>query len=150
MFAPKSETPSFMATSTHEAHRELDCIREITLVLERSTAAWNKGDLPDFIACYENSPDTVYLTSTRMVTGFAAIASMYSEEQPNAHNAFGRGALSALILRVTLLGREHALAFGRFTLERSPTQGGETNGVFSLVLRHTLVGWRIVADHTGW
>jgi hypothetical protein len=139
-----------MSTSANEARAALNSIREITRVVERSSAAWNKGDLPEFIACYENSPNTVYMTSTRMLTGFAAIEKMYSEKPPDSHSAFGRGALSVVILRVMLLGREHALAFGRFALDRGSTQGGRTDGAFSLVLHQTPAGWQIVADHTGY
>ena len=58
----------------------LQCMRqEIEALLSRSAAAWSAGDLDAFMECYEDAPDTVYLSSTQFVSGYAAIRAMYAE-----------------------------------------------------------------------
>lgn len=55
------------------------------------------------------------------------------------------GKLAFEELSIELLGRDHALVRGRFRLrlrDAAPT------GIFTLVLRKTSAGWRIVHDHT--
>ena len=42
----------------------------------------------------------------------------------------------------------YALALGRFALKRTPAGGGDATGRFTLVLRRTGSGWRIIHDHS--
>jgi ketosteroid isomerase-like protein len=116
-------------------------------MLDQSTAAWNARDLAGFIACYENSPETIYLTTAQVVIGYTAIHKMYFERFTN-DDWFRRGVLSTSLLHVASLGSEYALARGRYLLNGDATHGGPTNGMFSLVLRRAPAGWRILADHT--
>jgi len=117
--------------------------REIETLLNRSAAAWSAGDLDEFMECYENSADTIYLTATRIVAGYAEIRSMYAQRF-GAGSDRSLGILGIEVVRVTLLGTEHALAVGSISLE------GVSNhkGVCSLILHKTTRGWRISADHT--
>jgi|SRR5882724_1603484 len=121
--------------------------REIKEVLACSVDAWNAGNLARFLDCYENSPHTSYLTSDQIVIGYADIVRLYSER----FSLFGvasRGTLSMSLTRVVRLGAAHSLALGRYRLSRDELNGGSTDGVFSLVVRKTSLGWRIAADHT--
>src|SRR6266850_2511382 len=143
---------------------------EIAAMLAQSAAAWTAGDLDAFLACYDDSPDTLYVNSTNLVTGFAAIRSMYIERFGGAfpgpaHGTTRGGApgtmlgttrsgslgqLSLTLLRSTRIGPEHMFVVGRYSLLREADHGVTTtngvstaNGVFSLVLRKTPAGWRI-------
>jgi ketosteroid isomerase-like protein len=51
-------------------------------------------------------------------------------------------------VRVTLLGTDHALAVGSFSLEGVTAFREDHTGVCSLILHKTARGWRISADHT--
>jgi uncharacterized protein (TIGR02246 family) len=110
--------------------------QEIEALLNRSAAAWSAGDLDAFMECYEDSPDTVYLSATRLVSGYAAIRAMYAER-------FGKsmGSLKIKVLQVKPIGTSHALVVGSYALD-------EHSGLCSLILRATERGWRISADHT--
>jgi ketosteroid isomerase-like protein len=44
-----------------------------------------------------------------------------------------------------MLGDEHALVRGRFRLQM---KNDAPTGIFTLILRKTPAGWRIVHDHT--
>ena len=120
---------------------------EIKAVLDCSAAAWNAGDLKGFLDCYENSPHTSYLTSDQIVVGYAQIEKLYAERFATV-SAARRGMLSMSLSRVVPLSAEHSLAIGRYLLSRDESNGGPGDGVFSLLLRRTPVGWRIAADHT--
>ncbi|HWX34239.1 MAG TPA: nuclear transport factor 2 family protein [Steroidobacteraceae bacterium] len=121
--------------------------REVKAVLDCSMAAWNAGDLNAFLDCYENSPHTSYLTSDQIVVGYAEIEKLYAERFATV-SAARRGILSMSLSRVVPLSADHSLAIGRYMLSRDESNGGSGDGVFSLVLRRTPVGWRIAADHT--
>jgi hypothetical protein len=121
--------------------------REIKHVLDLSMGAWNSGDLAGFLDCYEVSPHTCYLTSDRMVIGYTEIASVYADRFDTV-SAAQRGVLSLTLTRVIPLDAEHSLAIGRYLLSRDELNGGSGDGVFSLVLHKTSLGWRIAADHT--
>lgn len=134
-----------MNTRWDDAGRAVDS--EIKGVLERGAAAWSAGDLDTFMACYEDSPDTIYLTATQIVSGYAAIRSMYAERF-GADDANSMGVLTVKLLRVTRIGSEHMLAVGLYSLEGVEVSQGRHTGMCSLVLHNTAAGWRICADHT--
>jgi uncharacterized protein (TIGR02246 family) len=121
--------------------------REIETLLNRSAAAWSAGDLDEFMECYENSADTIYLTATRIVAGYAEIRSMYAQRF-GAGSDRSMGILGIEVVRVTLLGTEHALAVGSISLEGVTASREDHKGVCSLILHKTTKGWRISADHT--
>lgn len=122
-------------------------VAEIKAVLDRSAAAWSAGDLDAFMACYENSPETLYVAGAKVVRGYEAIQNMYAERfAPNTSAAHGTLTMTLIALR--LLDPRHAFVVGQYQLEREASQGGPMTGPFSLVLRHTPAGWRITADHT--
>jgi ketosteroid isomerase-like protein len=110
--------------------------QEIEALLSRSAAAWTAGNLDAFMECYEDAPDTVYLSPARLVSGYAAIRAMYAER-------FGRamGSLKFNLLQIKPIETSHVLAIGSFQLD-------EQSGNWSLLLRKTERGWRISADHT--
>jgi len=93
---------------------------------------------------YEDSPQTVYLSSTAVVRGYAAIRARYA-----GHYRPGRmGTLSVSDLAVRALGSDYAVATARWHLARTKDAGGDVSGLFSLVLHRTGGGWRIITDHT--
>jgi uncharacterized protein (TIGR02246 family) len=121
--------------------------REIETLLNRSAAAWSAGDLDAFMECYENSLDTLYLTATRIVAGYAEIRSMYAQRF-GAGSDQSMGILGIKVVRATLLGTDHALVVGSYSLEGVTASREDHKGVCSLILHKTARGWRISADHT--
>jgi uncharacterized protein (TIGR02246 family) len=116
----------------------------VASMLARSAAAWNHGDLDAFMETYENSPDTVYMGATSVIRGYAAIRAHYAAQY--GHGKMGRLSVSDLAVRP--LGSDYAVATARWHLARSAAAGGDASGLFSLVVRRTAAGWRIITDHT--
>jgi len=121
--------------------------RQIETLFEHCTSAWNAGDLPGFLQCYDTSARTSYLSGAQIVVGYEAIENLYATRL-GARGPAAMGNLRMSLLRVALLGRDHAHAIGRFVLTREEALGGAEQGIFSVVLQQSSLGWRIVADHT--
>jgi hypothetical protein len=134
--------------SSHTATLALQTTtRQIEALFDQGMSSWNAGNLAGFLNCYEQSPYTSYLGSAQIVVGYAAIENMYAT-RIGAQGAAGMGTLRMSLLRVALLGAEHAHAIGRFLVTREEVNGDSERGIFSAVLRNSAIGWRIIADHT--
>jgi beta-aspartyl-peptidase (threonine type) len=115
----------------------------IQRVLDDQAKAWNKGDLPGFMKGYLESDDLSFFSGNNKTKGWKATLDRYQKR----YQADGKemGKLTFDELSIELLGNDHALVRGRFRLQmknESPT------GIFTLILRKTPAGWRIIHDHT--
>ncbi|HUK18778.1 MAG TPA: SgcJ/EcaC family oxidoreductase [Bryobacteraceae bacterium] len=118
---------------------------EIEKILKDSEAAWNRGDLESFASYYEDSPETTFIGREVVHGGVQAILERYRRAYPT-REAMGTLAFSEIAVRPLADGV--ALATGKFTLHRSTAGGGEASGRFTLILKRTPAGWRIIHDHT--
>jgi ketosteroid isomerase-like protein len=112
-------------------------------VLAAQVAAWNKGDLPGFMEGYWQSPELSFFSGNNKTAGWQATLERYRKKYQGEKKEMGK--LSFKELGVELLGTEHALVRGRFVLQmkaESPT------GIFTLILKKTPAGWKIIHDHT--
>ena len=116
-------------------------------VMDASVVAWSAGDLNAFMDSYEDSPDTLFVGSTGLVRGKAAIAARYAKQ-------FGQGGpgtlgkLSFETLEIRPTGEHYALMIGRYHLQPADRAKPEASGIFSLVFHERDGHWRIVCDHT--
>ena len=133
--------PAQAPNPLHTASRqELDIIK----VLVAQENAWNKGDLALFASSFKDSPDTLFITH-QVFRGFAGLVEEYKRDYPS------RGAMGTLAysdLEVHPLDENFAVVIGRYRLERAKKDGGNVEGLFSLVFEKTDNGWKIVVDHT--
>ena len=118
---------------------------EIRSLLQNSEAAWNRGDLAAFASDYEDAQTTTFVGREITRGGVDAILARYQRSYPTPE---ARGTLTFSEIEVRPLGRDYALAIGRFALKRTAAGGGDAAGRFTLVLRHTPKGWKIIHDHS--
>jgi uncharacterized protein (TIGR02246 family) len=123
-----------------EGDRERQAIRA---VLDAQVAAWNQGDLVRFMKGYWESDQLSFFSGNSKTAGWKATLERYQKKYQGAGKEMGR--LSFQELSIELLGPDHALARGRFRLQLK--QDAPT-GLFTLILRRTAGGWRIIHDHT--
>jgi ketosteroid isomerase-like protein len=116
----------------------------VTKVLLAQEAAWNRGDIDGFVQGYKDSPDTLFI-SRGIDRGFSEMVGRYHREYPS-RAAMGNLAFSEI--EVHSVTEDVAVAIGRFHLDRNKKEGGNADGLFSLVLQKTDKGWKIVVDHT--
>ena len=118
---------------------------EIRTMLKNSEAAWNRGDLQAFASDYEDAPTTTYVGREVTRGGVDAILARYRKAYPTDD---ARGVLTFSEIEVRPLGQDYALACGKYSLKRTAAGGGDASGRFTLVLRRTPKGWKIIHDHS--
>jgi uncharacterized protein (TIGR02246 family) len=132
-----AQDPNPLHTATRQ---ELDVIK-VVLAQEN---AWNKGDLTAFASSYKDAPDTLFITH-QVSRGFAGLLDEYKHDYPNRTSM---GNLTYSDLEVRSLDENYAVVIGKYHLERGKKDGGNADGLFSLVFEKTDKGWKIVIDHT--
>ena len=116
----------------------------IAAVLSAQTAAWNRGDLEAFTATYENSPQITFLGKT-LNRGYSEVVARYKKSY-GSREAMGK--LRFELIETRMLGANPAMVLGKFFLMRTTAGGGDATGQFTLVLKKSEQGWKIVHDHT--
>jgi ketosteroid isomerase-like protein len=116
----------------------------IRSVLSDQVQDWNRGNIDAFMKGYEDSPNTLFLGKA-IQRGYEQVRRRYHNQYPTAEKM---GQLKFSDLSVALLGDDYASVTGTFQLTRSATAGGNASGIFSLLFRRTLSGWKIILDHT--
>lgn len=122
-----------------------DAKSEAFALLKMQQEAWNRGDLSAFLEGYEKSPDISFV-SKAVSRGFKGLEERYRRAYGDREKM---GELTFSELEFKSLGENYAFVFGRFELKRSEAGGGDASGRFTVVLRKTADGWRIIHDHTG-
>jgi uncharacterized protein (TIGR02246 family) len=118
---------------------------EVETILKDSETAWNRGDLGAFASYYEDSPDTTFIGREVTRGGVAAILARYRRAYPTRE---AMGTLAFTEIEVRPLADGVALATGKYNLQRTSAAGGNTSGRFTLILKRTSAGWKIIHDHT--
>jgi uncharacterized protein (TIGR02246 family) len=112
-------------------------------VVRRQQAAWNRGDLDGFMADYQMADATTMYSGGEIRQGWDTILTRYRK----TYQADGAtmGELAFDDVDVQLVGPDAAVVRGRWTVklpDKTPT------GLFTLLMKNTAQGWKIVHDHT--
>ena len=118
---------------------------DVRAVLTHSEEAWNRGDLVAFASYYDDSPETTFIGREVVRGGVQAILTRYRKAYPTRESM---GVLSFSNVGVRVLAPDLALVTGQFHLERTAAGGGNAAGRYTLILRKTPGGWKIIHDHT--
>lgn len=132
--------PAATPAEEQKAHAEETAIRK---VLDDQVVAWNKGDLPGFMAGYWNSKDLTFYSGKDKRQGWNETLDRYKNRYQGEGKEMGNLAFSKL--EVQLLNTEFAIVKGRWFVEMKKQK---LDGLFTLVMRKTDKGWKIVHDHT--
>jgi uncharacterized protein (TIGR02246 family) len=131
-------------TLARPSHAQTTPEAAIRHLLDQQTTDWNQGDVDAFMKGYEDSPNTTFVGQT-VQYGYATIRDRYKKLYTTPA-AMGKLTFSHLAIRV--LDANYATATGNFHLERTPTGGGNADGIFSLLLKKETPGWKIILDHS--
>lgn len=119
-----------------------DITATVRAVLDEQVAAWNRGDVEAFMDGYARSAETTFVSGATVVRGWQTVLERYRKNYGSREKM---GTLAFSELEIQLLAPESALVLGRWQLTRADDS---PHGRFTLVLRRTAPGWRIVHDHT--
>lgn len=117
-------------------------IKAIQTILENQTVAWNKGDLVAFMEGYWENDSLVFIGKAGPTYGYKNTLANYKKNYPDTSHM---GKLHFDIVSIKSLNTNHYFVIGKWFLQRSV---GNINGVFTLVLRRTKEGWKIISDHS--
>ena len=136
---------SFVAAS-HEFNRSINGLIDhgsaVRQVLASQADAWNRGDLDGFMAGYVNSPDLTFRSGGTVTKGYDETLARYRKRYQTGGAEMGT--LTFDDLAVTPLGST-VIVTGRWTLDRT---ADTPTGLFTLRMKLTGDGWKIVDDHT--
>lgn len=118
--------------------------KDILAVILKSAADWNTGSLEAFVQCYEQSPETTFVGS-EVTRGTDGVLARYRRAYADKAKM---GKLKFTELNARMLTPQLAIVTGRYNLAREAAAGGPKTGLFSLVMRKTAPGWRIIHDHS--
>ena len=119
-----------------------DAKNAIKIVLDEQVRGWNEGNIEKYMAGYVRSDSLRFASGGNVSYGWQAAFDRYKKRYPDKA---AMGALEFSDLDIRLICDEAALVFGKWKLRR---EKDEPWGLFTLLLRKTGDGWRIVHDHT--
>jgi uncharacterized protein (TIGR02246 family) len=129
------------ANPLHTATRQELAVIKVLLAQED---AWNKGDLATYASGYKDAADTLFITK-QVSRGYAGMLDSYKHNYPTRA---AMGTLTFSELEVRTLDEKFAVVIGKYHLDRVKKEGGNADGLFSLVFEDTDKGWKIIVDHT--
>jgi ketosteroid isomerase-like protein len=129
-------------SSAKPSKREGTIIAAVRAVLNAQRDAWNRGDVEGYMDGYERSPNTVFVSGDNVTRGWQTVLDRYRKNYDSREKM---GTLTFSDLEITPLGNDAAIVLGRWHLQRTKD---EPHGRFTLILRRTKQGWKIVHDHT--
>lgn len=116
--------------------------QEITETLTKQADAWNNADLDGYMRVYEESDSVRFASGGTVTFGWKTVRDRMKRAYPDAETM---GTLVYTDIDIKILNDESALVFGKWILRRSTDTPW---GLFTLLVRRTETGWKIVADHT--
>lgn len=111
-------------------------------ILTKQQLSWNRGDLNGFMEGYWKNDSLQFIGRNGVTYGWEKTLQNYRTSYPSPE---AMGKLTYDILSVKTLHSDLAYVTGRWKLDRS---AGNLNGHFTLLLRRTPEGWRIISDHS--
>ena len=117
-------------------------VAAVRALLDAQVAAWNRGDIEGFMDGYARTAELAFVSGDRVTRGWQETLDRYKRSYDTREKM---GQLAFTELEVTPLGKDAAVALGRWQLSRA---GDNPRGRFTLILKRTEKGWRIIHDHT--
>ncbi|MFM7117276.1 MAG: YybH family protein [Planctomycetota bacterium] len=109
--------------------------------LERQAAAWNRGDILEFMETYWKDDRLTFSGGGQTMRGWQATLERYQKNYPKEK----MGKLHFDEISCELLSPDAALVLGDWHLDNA---GEKKDGNFSLVLRKLDGRWLIIHDHS--
>ncbi len=115
---------------------------QVTAVLDKQAAAWNKGDIETYMQGYWNNDSLLFIGSKGPVYGYKPTLERYKKSYPDKQ---AMGVLNFSALMFKKLSDEYYYVTGKWSLQRDKDN---PNGYFTLLFRKMDGKWSIVADHS--
>ncbi|MBN9385743.1 MAG: DUF4440 domain-containing protein [Chitinophagaceae bacterium] len=128
-----------MAASSFAQSADESSIRRI---LADQIAAWNKGDLDDFMKGYWQNDSLAFIGQSGITYGYTAALNNYKKHYDSPDKM---GELIFTLLKLERLSPDYYFVIGKWQLKR---KAGDVGGVYTLLFRRIGGRWVIVVDHS--
>ena len=113
----------------------------IRAVLDAQVAAWNRGDVDEYMAGYARNDDTMFV-GAEVTRGWTKVRDRYKAKY-DTRAKMGTLTFSDVDLRP--FGKDDVVVTGAWKLTRD---ADTPHGRFTLIFHRLKEGWRIVYDHS--
>jgi ketosteroid isomerase-like protein len=117
-------------------------IQAIEQLLGKQSAAWNKGDIDNFMVGYWNNDSLLFIGKSGLKYGYQTTLNNYKKSYPDTATM---GKLSFDLKKINVVSKEYAFVVGKWFLKRTI---GDIGGHFTLLLRKIKGQWMVIADHS--
>ncbi len=114
----------------------------IRRLMADQAAAWNRGNMDDFMKGYWNNDSLVFIGKSGLSYGYKTALANYKKHYDNPDKM---GKLFFTLLKFDRLSPEYMFVVGKFLLKRKI---GDLDGFYTLMFRKINGRWVIIADHT--
>jgi len=114
----------------------------IRRLMTDQTAAWNRGNIDDFMKGYWNSDSLVFIGKSGPSYGYAAALARYKSSYDSPDKM---GQLTFSEIKITRLAPDYCFVIGKWALKR---KAGDVGGTYTLLFRKIRGRWLIIVDHT--
>ena len=121
---------------------EEDIKTEVNNVLQTCVEGWNEGNIDKYMSVYLESDSLRFAGNNSYKFGWQTVTDGYKQRY-NTPAKMGKLIFSEI--KITIISKEAALVFGRYTLKR---ETDEPTGLFTLLFKKLDGEWKIVSDHT--
>lgn len=112
--------------------------------LDDQVAAWNRGDIPGFMAGYVRDESLRFASGGAVRRGWQETLQRYQTRYDSREKM---GMLTFRDLEFLVINEDFVEVFGRFELKRSEAVGNST-GLFTLLMQREGDQWLVLHDHT--
>ncbi len=126
-------------TLTQAQHKNVTLIQN---VLAKQQAAWNSGNIDDFMQGYWYSDSLLFVGKSGLTYGWNNTLSNYKK---NYASKDAMGTLAFNLLKIQAIDARHYMVVGKWQLTRTI---GDIGGHFTLLFKKIKGKWVIVADHS--
>ena len=114
----------------------------IRRIMTDQAAAWNKGNIDDFMKGYWNNDSLVFVGQSGLSYGYGTALANYKKHYDSPDKM---GQLFFTLLSIKKLSPDYCFVLGKWLLKR---KAGDIGGIYSLLFRKIDGRWQIVVDHT--
>jgi ketosteroid isomerase-like protein len=114
----------------------------IRQIMADQAAAWNKGNIDEFMKGYWNNDSLVFVGQSGLSYGYGTALANYKKHYDSPDKM---GQLFFTLLSIKKLSSDYCFVLGKWLLKR---KAGDVGGIYSLLFRKIDGHWQIVVDHT--
>ncbi|HVM87341.1 MAG TPA: hypothetical protein VMT76_04080 [Puia sp.] len=114
----------------------------IRKLMADQAAAWNKGNIDDFMKAYWNNDSLTFIGHGGITYGYSNTLNNYKK---NYSDSAKMGKLFFTLIKLKRLSAEYYFVTGKWFLKRSI---GDIGGYYTLLFRKIKGNWYIITDHT--